>query len=1320
MNHLSRVAGIASIFAFTLATAFAGRSAYAQGSFFTSLTGTVADSSGAVIPGADVRVKNNGTGEEHNAVTGADGGFTIPSLPGGSYSVTVALMGFKTAVLESVTLNAAIPASVKVVLEVGGVSEKVEVRGEAGSIVQTQSPAIATNLSGTQIANLPLTSRNALDALTSLAGFNTSGTARDSTINGLPKAAINITLDGMSVQDNYLKTSDGFFARLSPTLDSVEEVTVTTAGNTTDATGQGGVQIKFVTKSGTNDWHGTAYEYYRNDKLNANTWFNNRDLPPDPATGKAPKAQLNQYQQGFAQGGPIKHNKAFFFFNYEDLRQPSTSTLQRTILSPTAAAGTFSYNTSAGVRQVNLLQLAAANGQLATLDPTVAKLLGDIGAATQQTGGVKNLTNPLVQQYTWNTPTNNFNPSPTFRIDYDVTEKHRLTGSMNYRHINSTPDTTNSAQLPFPGFATTGSQQSTRWTTSESLRSTLTSSLVNEARVGATGGATFFSPEINAGMWNGTSSGVANQNGLRLNFNGSCCGSGFALTNPGLGNTQSSREASTFVIEDQATWLRGKHSVVVGGSMVQATVWLRNQTLVPSVNFGLFSSSIDPAANMFSAANFPGASQADLTNARNLYAMLTGRLISITGDARITPAGDQYVPLGQSYANGRMREFDFYGQDQWRATSNLTISAGLRYVLPLPFYPLNNSYTTVTQDSLYGVSGVGNLFMPGTLTGTKPNFVQYPQGTYAYNAQKNGVAPSLGFAWTPPDQSSFLGRLLLGSHNGDSVIRGGGAMAYQRPGMSDFTGVFGANQGIAVTLLRDNSNSTVPILLRNPSQLALPVAPPVSYPISTTSITNTVNVFDTNIKLPYTQSWTVGWQRKLGQDTAIEARYVGSRHRDDWWTVNLNEISITDNGFLSEFRAAQANLQANMAAGKGATFAFTGAPGTSPLPIFLAYLNGVPKAQAGDTTRYSGTNWTDSTYLGFLAARNPNPYGFANTNTTTGFIGSTSLRNQALAAGLPSNFFLANPDAIGTTTNFSGANLTTNGPGEDAHSLQFEFRKRLSKGFQIQTSYSYSRANAGQRYGFTRPVEDIVQTGTVGNVLHSLKANWLYELPFGRDKRFANSLGSVMDGIVGGWSLNGVARIQTGEMLDFGNVRLVGMTVDQFRSAVGLRVASSGQLYILPQDIIDNTVKAFAVSATTATGYAGDNVPTGRYLAPANSQDCIETAPAFGDCGIRSLVVNGPPLYRFDLTAAKRVKVRGVSVEFRAEMLNAFNQPYFAVGGSGLPIGLSQSFTAPGGPGNGTPVNNPSSGNSSDSYRLTQLLGDNTSRLIQFVWRVRW
>jgi Carboxypeptidase regulatory-like domain/TonB-dependent Receptor Plug Domain len=1320
-----------------IAIVCAAAPARAQGSFFTSLSGTVVDSSGGVIPGADVKIKNTGTGAEFNTVSASDGGFTVPSLPGGTYSVTVSLMGFKTATLNEVTLNAAIPATVKVVLSVGALEENVTVTGDSALVVQTQTPSIATNLTAAQITSLPLTSRNALDSLTSLPGFNTSGTARNSTVNGLPKSAINITLDGMNIQDNYLKTSDGYFARLTPTLDSVEEVTVTTAGNTADATGQGGVQIKFVTKSGTNSWIGTAYEYLRHDALNANTWFNNRDLPPDPITGKAPKPELRDYQQGIAQGGPIMKNKAFFFFNYEEERRPAKGTLQRVVLTQDAANGIFSYNSATGVRQVNLLQLAAANGQLATLDPTVAKLLGDIRSATGTTGSLSPLSNPLVQQYTFQTPTNNFNPAPTVRLDYDVSQNHRLTGSMNYRHINSTPDTTNNAQVPFPGFPQTGSQQSTRWTTSESLRSTLGSNLVNEARVGGTGGATLFSPELSPSLWQG--SGLGQTNGYRLDMFNACCGAGFRLTNPNTGNTATSggaangqsREASTWVAEDTATYVRGRHSVTFGGSLVQADVWIKQQTIIPTATFGVLAT--ESASQMFTGANFPGASQADITQAQNLYAMLTGRINSVTGTARINPAGDTYVPLGESTAQGRMREFDFYAADQWRASTNLTVSAGLRYVLSLPFYPTNNSYTTVTPESLCGVSGLGsvagcNLFQPGVASGARPNYVQYPAGAYAYNVDRNNLAPSIGLAYQVPAMRGGVGRAIFGAADGDSVLRGGFALAYQRPGMSDFTGVFGNNQGILQTLQRDNTNTALPILLRN--NPALPDAPAVSYPIATNSLTNILNAFDSNLQIPYTQSYTVGWQRKLGRDTALEIRYVGSRHRQDWETIDLNEPNIATNGFVNEFRKAQANLQANIAAGRGATFAYTGAPGTSPLPIFLAYFDAQNASKAGDAALYTGPNWTNANFLGYLAAQNPNPFGFMCNNATgctaatipNGLLGNTTFRANAGAAGLPSNFFVANPDALG------GALLTTNVGGTRYNSMQFEVRKRFSDGLQYSLGYAWGQAYIAQRYGLQKPTADILQTGQVGGVQHAFKTNWIYELPFGREQRWASSGGALKEALVGGWSIDGVARIQTGEMLDFGNVRLVGMSVDEFRKAVGLRYADNGQVYILPDDIIQNTVRAFNVSATSQSGYSALGTPQGRYLAPANGPDCIETSPGYGDCGVRSLVVNGPPLVRFDIGASKRVKIHGpVTFEFRAEMLNAFNKPYFNPGSTaGTPLGFTSTFFPTGNQGpvanNGTLTSNTTVGTSADSFRLTQLLGvdNNTARIVQLVWRVRW
>src|SRR5262249_18746906 len=367
-------------------------------------------------------------------------------------------------------------------------------------------------------------------------------------------------------------------------------------------------------------------------------------------------------------------------------------------------------------------------------------------------------------------------------------------------------------------------------------------------------------------------------------------------------------------------------------------------------------------------------------------------------------------------------------------------------------------------------------------------------------------------------------------------------------------------------------------------------------------------------------------------------------------------------------------------------------------------------------------------FLGYLAAQNPNPLGFMCNNATgctagtipNGLLGNTTFRANAAAAGLPANFFVANPDALG------GALLTTNLRGKSFNSMQFEVRKRFSEGLQYTVGYAWGQAYISQRYGLQKPTADNLQTGQVGGVEHAFKTNWIYELPFGRGQRWASNAGTGKDALIGGWSIDGVARIQTGEMLDFGNVRLVGMSVDEFRKAVGLRHADNGQVSTLPDDIINNPVRAFNVSATSPTGYSALGVPTGRYLAPANGPDCIETSPGYGDCGVRSLVVNGPPLVRFDIGASKRLRIHGPGTfEFRAWMVNAFNTPYFNRGSTaGTPLGFTQTFFPSGNQGpvanNGTLTSNATVGSSADSFRMTQLLGDNQARIVQLVFRVRW
>jgi hypothetical protein len=247
-----------------LALALIATPAFAQGGSATSsIAGAVVDTSGGVIPGATVTATNNATAGTFTAITVANGTFMIPALSPGRYTVTVTLQGFKTAVLKDIDVTAGAPATVRAELQVGGLSETVTV--ETGTeVVQTRSTAISTTINTKQINSLPL-SRDLLNGglVTFLPGVMTPGGTRDSTINGLPQSSINITLDGVSIQDNFLKTTDGFFARVSPRLDAIEEVTVTTAASGTEASGMGATQIKFTTRSGSNEFNGSSYYYFQ-------------------------------------------------------------------------------------------------------------------------------------------------------------------------------------------------------------------------------------------------------------------------------------------------------------------------------------------------------------------------------------------------------------------------------------------------------------------------------------------------------------------------------------------------------------------------------------------------------------------------------------------------------------------------------------------------------------------------------------------------------------------------------------------------------------------------------------------------------------------------------------------------------------------------------------------------------------------------------------------------------------------------------------------------------------------------------------------------
>ncbi len=1232
--------------------------AHAQGGGASSLSGRVDDSSGAAAPGAVVVAKNEGTGAEFTTSTSSTGDFSIPALNPGRYTVSVSLAGFKTAVLRGVVLNTAVPATIRAVLEVGGIAEKVTVEG-AGDIVQGEATAISTTVEAGQIMKIPVTSRNALDFVPLLPGVSTLTTNRNSIISGLPHSTINITLDGVNIQDNWLKENDGFFAMVSPQLDAVEEVTLTSAGGGANATGQGATQVRFVTRSGTNEFHGSLYEYFRHDSLNANTFFNNRN-------GLA-KPKLKQHQPGIRIGGPIiipgvfnGRDRAHFFLNYEEFRQPSDLTRTRTILSPSAQLGLFRYNAAEGVREINLLTLAAANGQVATIDPTIAKLLADIRASTAVTGSITNLTDPLAQRYSFNVQQKTLNRYPTARVDFDLGSRHHLMISTNLTRLNSNPGPMLDRVPFFPGFPVTASQDSRRYQVTAALRSTLRPSLINEFRIGGSGGPTEFARDLDASMWSGN---VASQAGFHLNLAGACCG----LSNASSPPTPSSRNASTKLIEDTLYWEKGAHRISAGVFLTQVNVWLWNQNLVPQANFGV--GVTDPAASMFNATNFPGASAANLNSARGLYALLTGRITSITGNARLDEATDQYKYLGASTQRARMRQGDIFIQDSWRVRPNLTINYGLRYSVQLPSLALNNSYSRATPETLFGVSGVPpncdlshpvpedcNLFQPG-VRGVPPTFSQLKKGEKLYETDWNNLAPSLGVAFRP---------------NPDSVVHASFSRSYNWEGLQPFTDLSLLNPGVTITADRSVTlgNLSAPFLLRDASRLGPPDFPQTPIYPMTEVITQDAFIFDPHLKVPYADTWAIGYQRALGRNTRLDLRYVGSRSVDNWSLYGFNEINIIENGFLNEFRLAQANLQANLAAGRGATFRYFGpGTGTSPLPISLAYFSGLPAGAAADPSNYSSPQFASSAFIDPLARLNPDPFRFANTLYTGG------RHLNAARAGLPPNFFLLNPDLQG------GAYVFGNGYGSRSHGPAVELYRRFSNKLQFQASYEYSLQHQGFLYSLRRPFKSWVVNGARAGAGHSFKANWVWDLPVG-------------------FNFSGSAVVQSGIRADFLNVRLIGFTAAELKKMYKLRTGQNGRLYMLPQDVIDNTVKAFSVSATSVTGYGPLGPPTGRYFAPANGPDCIETTPlngGIGDCGVGSLEMTGPRQVRFNLGISKQFRLTGkFRLEARVEMLNAFNTPYFYPVRSGVSV-----------PGFLADASNPDAFEvtAADSGRIVQLVG---------------
>lgn len=1252
----------------------------AQVSTTSRISVTVMDPQGAIVPGADVVIKSDATGSEFKANAGSDGLANITSLPIGTYTVTVTAKGFKKTVVTNVKTEVGAPSSVQVTLEVGTTNETVTITGGAEAL-QKESTTIGSTITGRQITQLPFTSRDALDLVLNLPGTQTGGRPRTSTVNGLPKAALNINYDGINVQDGLLRSSDGFFTFVRPRVDAIEEVRVQTAGQTAESAAGGAVQISFVTKGGTNEYHGGAWWYNRQRGFNSNYYFNklNRITLADGSKVETPRAQVMLNQWGIKVGGPITpwlKDRAFFFISYDSYHLPEQTVRTRTILTEAARNGIFSFPDAAapgGIRTVNLYTLAGASpaGLPTTPDPTIAKILSDIRSSTKA-GALNPTSDPNFQSFTFTNSGGQIRRFPDIRVDLNVTSKHHVEAIYHFNDFAGQADFLNNADPAFPAPVPQilGKQESNRFSFSTALRSQLSSSLVNEARYGLVGGTVTFFANLAADAF--TPFG-----GVSMTFP--------LVTSPQSVTAPSRRNAPRFEFRDTLSYVRGRHNLSGGVSWAKNELFSQAGGIVPGLTFGL-ASATDPGINAFSS--LPSSNQG---NARALYALLTGRLTAINFNAKLDENTRTYSLNSFAVTRNQQYEYGLFGQDSWKFRDNMTINYGLRWEAVLAPRNVNGVYVRTGYEGLFGKSGVGNLFRPGAATGVAPAYTPVDKDTKPYNDDMNNFAPNLGIAWTPRFENSWLKKVF---GDGDkTVLRAGYSISFFTGGSNEFDNLWGSNPGLQVFAGQraDLEFTAGSRLLRNGlPTLTAPSA--FSYPRNVVPGIGAINDYDPNLRSPYVQSYSFGIQRELNKDTVLEARFVGNRSIALVRQYNLNEVNIFENGFLQEFIAAQNNLKIARAANpNNNNFRNAGLAGQVALPIFEASF------QAPNVTTPS-TQFANSTFITQLDR------GLAGAAAST-LAGTLAFQSNRVARGLAPNLFFINPEVF-----TGGSFLLTNGGTSNYNSLQIELRRRLSSGLLVQASYVLSKSLTDQ---YANASNAFVQPTTIRDnhmdygpspfdLRHGFKANYVWELPFGPGRKYLNG-GGVLGKLLEGWESDGIIRWQSGRSFNLtcgrptvnGNdsgCNLVGIDVQGFQDLIKIRKAGDdanrGTVYWLPRDFVDNTLKAFQLVSGT---------PTGPHIAPPN------TPGKFG--GLFKFY--GPSFLRSDLSLVKKTRItEKTNLELRAEFLNAFNNTNFLIGSAANDVtgqGIGLTF-----------------GQTNSAYQDTATTNDPGGRLIQFVIRVNF